>query len=180
MVPVKTPPHREVLILGTRIRNIPHKSVDIFLVRFKPGGIKVAENRTGEDVVTVMKVVIIVRRVAKVGPHVTCDVRSRRYHPTPCGCGSQISAEKRSRVGDVRLTLVEEGKLLLVGRKLAERGFKLAQTSVGEALVPDQVVGDIENQREFSKCLCIKLIPRSQQVCTRTTLQSTHLSAEVH
>jgi hypothetical protein len=75
-----------------------------------------------------------------------------------------MSAEKRPEVGDVRLTLVEEGELLLVGRKLAERCFELPKASVGEPLVPDQVVGDIENQGELGKRLCIQLILGSREV----------------
>lgn len=76
MVPVEAPPHGEVLVLGAWVCNISNKCVDILLVLLEPFGIKMAKDRTGQNMVAIVEMMIVVQCVAEVGAcvpsHVCC------------------------------------------------------------------------------------------------------------
>lgn len=76
VIPVKVPPEREILVLFAGVGNISHQDVHVFLVLLKPLRVQVTEDSSSQNVVAVVKMVVIVKRIAKVRPcvarHVSC------------------------------------------------------------------------------------------------------------
>lgn len=76
VVPIEVSPKREVFVLCTWVCDITHKHIDVLFVFLHPLWIEVPDRRSGKNMIAIMKVVVIVIGVAKVGPciasHVGC------------------------------------------------------------------------------------------------------------
>lgn len=86
VIPVKASPHGEILILPTRVGNISNQDIDVFLVLLEPLGVMASNYCGSHNEVAVVKMVIIVTRIAEVQVQVACLVRRRGYDTTPGAC----------------------------------------------------------------------------------------------
>lgn len=74
MVPVKITPHGEISVLATWIGDVSNQRADVFLIIYEPLGIKMSNDCTSENVVTVVEVVVVVEGVAKVDSGVSRNI----------------------------------------------------------------------------------------------------------
>jgi len=84
MVPVEIPRHREILIRRAGVGNIPDHGIDIGdILSRQPGRVEIAYDGSRVDEVAVVEMVVVIVRVAKVGPGVARLVRGRGDNATP-------------------------------------------------------------------------------------------------
>jgi hypothetical protein len=74
VIPVERPPHGEVLVFGARVGHVPHQHVDIVSVLFDPTRVDKPNQSSRENEVAIVKVVVVVARVAEIRSVVACDI----------------------------------------------------------------------------------------------------------
>ena len=85
MVPVKGSKDWEVVVTRARIRDVAHQRVDPIAVLGEPGGVYGANDSRSVDKVAIMEVVIVVKRVTKVGAAIASSVGGGRDDSGPVG-----------------------------------------------------------------------------------------------
>lgn len=132
--PVKVAIDREELILGARVRVVTHQRVDKVAVLGAPGFVELGDDGCRVDKVTVVEVVVVVVRVAKVHTSVACHVRGRRNHTAP-------------------RRFVEERKSLPVLGKPRVRVLELLKPGLSKLLVAQHVIDSDQYRGKFGECL---------------------------
>jgi hypothetical protein len=74
VVPVEHTVDGEVWIGGGGVSDVAYESVDIVLIRWEPGWVKVTDNSGCVDEVSKVEVVVIVICVAKINTRITCYI----------------------------------------------------------------------------------------------------------